>query len=198
MGFLSPDLSAAMDRLWAWYDDYGLLTDLPSDAVLVRSNDEQRLCTPRLAELLLAGDEPVAIGFAIVEVLKEVAADSPADRRDVMTLFDAWWLRALRLNRFENQTIYSPDVVLSMLARVDAPMRRWLDQWLDELDGIGVQHLADTILEGLRGEHWKASADEAGQVLAWARSETVLNGITLIGGVHLDPEIRGLLLDRLI
>ena len=77
-------------------------------------------------------------------------------------------------------------------------MVRWLGPWLDALDGPAARHLARFVIDGPTDPGWEASEDHAGQVLAWARTEPVLFGLTLVGGVHLDDGMLGEALDVLL
>lgn len=201
----SAGVVAALDRLWRWYpgDQYGLLPDLAVDAVLARSipagdQDEARRCVPRLAELLATGAVPVDRAREVVAVVMTVAEASFDDGRDVRALLDAWWDQTLRTEPGHHAEGYEPDTVLALLAGTGIPMRHWFDPWLAELDGPGVLHLASVILDGRRSALWDGLDDEAGQVLAWARSETVLNGVTLIGAPHIPRDTFSRLLDVLI
>jgi hypothetical protein len=162
----------------------------------------------------------------------------------IEAVLDAWWLETLMRAPGEHRFPFTPDVVLGVLAGYDAPMVRWLDPWLDELDGHGAAHLTAIILDrpvagpdggtGLNdqaddnltpnrprtstpnaatapdwaieppapvvpdGPAWVGKGDQARQVVAWARTETVINGLALVGGTHLDAEALSDVLDRLI
>jgi len=130
------------------------------------------------------------------------SGSGPASERAVVTeALDAWWLETLKRQPDEQDEHYPTEVVLGVLVGFGAPMIRWLGPWLDELDGPGARHLATVILggsDGLAGPAWAGKGDEAGQVLGWTRTETVINGLALIGGVHLDDGVLDQVLDRLI
>lgn len=198
----SQRLAAGLDGLWATMaDDYGLLPDLAVDAVLARADrGELAAATPRLAELLVGHELPLADAAGIVRRFGRHGW-AAAERMVVTEVLDAWWLETLKRSPAEQVEPYRTEAVLGVLVGFGAPMVRWLGPWLDELDGHGASHLATVVLggpDGLAGPAWIDKADEARQVLAWARTETVVNGLTLIGGVHLDDGVLGRVLDRLI
>jgi hypothetical protein len=97
-----------------------------------------------------------------------------------------------------------PDVLVAQ-TRVRGEVRPLLDRWLAELDGPGAVHLAELLRDGLdpdthRLVHpgWEGIEDLAGRVVAWARSEAVILGLTLLGGTHLDRTLLSDALDRMI
>jgi hypothetical protein len=179
-------------------DDYGLMAELPYDAVMARAQrDEAVLASPRLVELLVDGALPIDDGARITDLLGRT--DWSPDRRvAVEEALDAWWEETLSLDVGEHRLPYTPDVVLGLLIGYGAPMVRWLDPWIDALDGPGSGHLARMVVDGLDGPAWVDKADEAGQVLGWARTETVVNGLALVGAAQVDDELLGRALDRLI
>lgn len=207
----SPDLVKAVDRLWSdmvsvddggGEKDYGLLPGLPFDAALARldradSSPEAARCVPRLVELMVEHRLSVDEAGVVVDRFS-LGAWTDRQYRAVLNVLDAWWLQALRREPGEHHLEYPPSVVLGLVAGTGARMSRWLGVWIDELDGPGARHLADTILGGLNGPSWQGKDDEAEQVLGWARTEAVVNGVALVGAVHLEPEVVGRLLDRLL
>ena len=198
----SRRLVDAVEGLWATMaDDYGLLPDLAVDAVLARADrGELEAATPRLVELLVANDLAVTDAAGVVGRFGAHQWE-PTARRVVTEALDAWWLESLKRRPAEQIEPYTTEVVLGVLAGFGAPMIRWFGPWLDELDGPGAEHLARVVLggpDGLVGPAWEGKTDEARQVLAWARTETVVYGLTLIGGVHLDDGVLDQVLDRLI
>lgn len=199
---ISVRLRRALDRLWAsMADDYGLFPGLDVDAVLARADrGELAAATPRLVDLLVGGGLTVE---EAVEVTTRLGARdwTAAQRSLVYEALDAWWLQVLKREPTEQHEPYRPGTVLGVLCVTGAPLVRWLEPWLAELDGPGANHLARVVLEGrtgLSGPAWQGREDEAAQVLAWARSETVVNGLTLVGGVHLDDGVLSDVLDRLL
>ena len=116
----------------------------------------------------------------------------------MVELLDGWWYEVLQRLPGEHHGSFQPDDVLGLLARSGAPMIRWLHVWLDELDGPGAVHLAEAVIGGLSGPSWHGLDDERGQVLAWARTETVVNGLALIGATHLDGDTFSQVMDVLI
>lgn len=198
----SRHLTEAVEALWATMaDDYGLLPDLAVDALLARADrGELAAATPRLIELLVGEELAVEDGAAVVARLGD--HEWAAGQREAVTAaLDAWWLQTLKRPASEHGEHYPAGVVLGVLVGFGAPMVRWLGPWLDELDGPGAVHLASVVVagpEGLSGPAWAGKADEANQVHGWARTETVVHGLTLIGGVHLDDGVLDQVLDRLI
>lgn len=204
----SDRLDGALERLWAvMADDYGLLPGLDLDAVLARADrGELEAATPRLVELVVGHGLAVADAAAVVSRFGQHPW-SPTGRAAVGEALDAWWLETLKRRPGEHPEPYRPAVVLGILVGYRAPMVRWLQPWFDELDGPGAVHLAAVILggrdaaeglDGLSGPAWAGKEDEARQVLGWARTEPVVNGLTVVGGVHLDAGVLGAVLDRLV
>ncbi len=198
----SRRLTDAIEALWVTMaDDYGLLPDLAVDAVLARADrGELAIASPRLIELVVGHELAVGDAAAVVERLGPHRW-SGSERALVTEALDAWWLETLKRQPDEQDERYPTGVVLGVLVGFGAPMVRWLGPWLDELDGPGATHLATVILggpDGLAGPAWVDKGDEAGQVLAWARTETVINGLALVGGTHLDDGVLDRVLDRLI
>lgn len=203
----SRRLTEAMDHLWAvMADDYGLFPGLPADACLARAESgELEAATPRLLALTMdrRADAPVATPAEAARAMRALGDHRwDADRRAAIEeVLDAWWAETLMLEPGEHPSEFPPAVVLGVLAGYGAPMLRWFRPWLDALDGPGVEHLASIVLggpAGLSGPAWDGHSDQASQVFGWARTETVINGLTLVGGVHLDPDVLGRVLDRLI
>lgn len=204
----SPDLSRAVERLWSnmvaggGNQDLGLIPELPFDAVLARLDradtaDEAARCIARLVELMVNHRLSVDEAGVVIDHLS--LGQWTQWQRDIMAgVLDAWWLQALRREPGEHHPDYPPSVVLGLVAGSGARMSRWLGVWIDELDGPGARHLADTILGGLSGPSWRGHDDEAQQVLGWARTEAVVNGVALVGAVHLEQEVASRLLDRLL
>lgn len=198
----SRRLADAVERLWAvMANDYGLLPDLAIDAVVARADrGELEAATPRLVELVIGSNLTVADAASVLHRLGRHRWD-PARRAAVCEVLDAWWLETLRRPPGEHPDPYRPEVVLGVLVGFGAPMVRWLGPWLAELDGPGAAHLAAVVLgglNGLTGPAWEGKEDEARQVLAWAATEPVVNGLTLIGGTHLDDGVLSDVLDRVI
>ncbi|MEL6985903.1 MAG: hypothetical protein AAFO29_25965 [Actinomycetota bacterium] len=198
----SRRLSEAIETLWSTMaDDYGLLPDLAVDALLARADrGELAEASPRLLELLVGHELTIEDGAGVVERLGRHRWE-PAERDAVTEALDGWWLQTLKRPANEHAPEYPVAVVLGILVGFGAPMVRWLGPWLDELDGPGAAHLASVVIggpDGLSGPAWEGKADEARQVLNWARTETVVNGLALVGGVHLEDGVLDQVLDRLI
>lgn len=198
----SNRLTEAIEALWAaMADDYGLLPDLALDAILARADrGELVAASPKLVELTVGHGLGVADAVGVIDRLGRHPWTAP-ERALVTEALDAWWLETLKRQPDEQSEHYPTETVLGVLVGFGAPMVRWLGPWLAELDGPGANHLARVVLgghDGLSGPAWEGRSDEAGQLLSWARTETVLNGLTLVGGIHLDDGVLDRVLDRLI
>ncbi len=174
-----------------------LLWDLEFDAVWARANHgEFDECVPRLLELVVAdgcGDtDPWAVFAAFAERGREGWDDTK--HRAMTGVADAWWSTLLRIYP------YPPgiDEVLASLSQLDLPLVRWLHPFPELLDGPGAQHFADLVLHGLNSAGWDRVPDTRTQVEGWTRSEPAVMGITLVGGVHLEPGCLGAVLDRVL
>ncbi len=199
----SARLLAAIDRLWSTMapaeGDFGLIPQLAFDALWSRAvRDEFETATPRLAELLIGGSLTIEQADVVVTHFGSHRWSTVDRGRTVEELLDAWWAETLALESAEHTPGYGPDVVLGVLAASGSSMVRWLHPWLTALDGPAAGHLAHTVLRGLSGPAWDGRGDEAAQVLAWAKTETVVNGMALIGGTHLDDGQLSELLDALL
>ncbi len=220
----SARLDQAMAAIWAWFDDYGILKSLAADAVLARARrGELMLGTPRLLQLLVDDALSVTDATLVARSLAEGPWE-PAQRAQIDEVLDAWWYESLNLDVGEHRTNqlgqrFIPAVALGILAQYSnhvagphsTPMIRWLDVWMAALDGPAAIHLATAIVatpeeQQWAVEAWHGQADARQQFLAWARSEPILNGLTLIGGTHItlhavsDPEAPALgdVLDELL
>lgn len=192
-------LQEALAAVWdAMADDYGLFPELSIDAVLARAGRGELVpASPRLLELLIGHGLPVEVAADVTARLGRHQW-SARQRSMVEEVLDAWWQETLMQEPGEHRPPFTPDVVLGILAGYDAPLVRWLEPWLAELDGPGSVHLASVILDGLQGPAWDGKADTAAQIQGWTRTETVINGLTLIGGTHLEDGVLSDVLDRLI
>lgn len=193
----SPPLRAALERLWATMaEDYDLIPELELGTVLARARTgdggEIVACLPRLVDALVDGELSPLVAIEVVELLDAYGG------RDGLGLFDAWWIDVLQREPGEHRTGVAPEDVLGLVAHADAPMVRWLHPWLESLDGPPAVHLATAIVDGFPAPTWAGRADERQQVMAWARTETVINGLALIGATHIDDDTMSRVLDILI
>jgi hypothetical protein len=198
----SPRLADALTRLWATMaDDYGLVPDLAFDALMARTRfgegDDVARCMPRLVNLMVDYDLSVAESIEVITLLS-THTWGRFERNLLVEMLDAWWYEVLNRDPGEHHRNYQPDDVLGLLSRTEARMVRWLHVWLAEIDGPAAVHLASALLDGLDGPAWDGQDDARGQVLAWARSETVVNGLALIGTTHIDSDVMSRVLDRLL
>ena len=193
----SPPLRAALEQLWATMsENYDLVPELELDTVLARARtgdrDEIAACLPRLVDALVDGELSPVVAIEVVELLDANGG------RDGLGLLDAWWIDVLQREPGEHPTGVAPEDVLGLVAHAEAPMVRWLHPWLESLDGPPAVHLATAIVDGFPAPTWAGRADERQQVMAWARTETVINGLALIGATHVDDDTMSRVLDVLI
>ena len=194
----SPPLSTAIEHLWAsTSDDDELIRELELSTVLARARtgriEEASRCLPRLLEALVDGELSPVEGIEVIELLPGAVAGSV-----VAELLDAWWHDVLQREPGEHRPGIAPDDVLGLLAHAEPPMVRWLHPWLDALDGPAAVHLADAIVAGFPAPTWAGREDRRQQVMAWTRSETVINGLALIGATHIDGDVMSKVLDVVI
>ncbi len=191
-------VAGALDDVWSRFGSRdSLFPNLALDAVLVRADQgELRAALPRMLELAtspLADPEGAVAVFDRLEAAgwSDWAAD---ERRSIERVLDQWWLTELALEPGEPAL----HEVLGALARLDIELVRWLDPWLRDLDGPGARHLASMVDDQLSWSRWQETPDRRRQVLAWTRSEPVVMGLTVVGGVHLEPGQLGDALDRML
>lgn len=174
-----------------------LVDGLSPDVVweLVLGGDLER-CAPRLLELMVSGARDVPDPWQVTAVVASEGWPtwSIARRRAFTELLDVWWATALEVYPF------TPDIdeLLASLAQLDEPLVRWLQPLLESLDGAGAEHLADLVISGLRSQGWERVPDRRSQVLGWCRTEPVVIGLTLVGGVHLAEGRLGHALDVML
>ncbi len=193
-------LIAALDALAARPVDMSseLLDQLAMDAALARAAaGEMELVVPRLARLLVGGGATIPEAVEATVRLGAYGWDT-SGRQLIDEVLEAWWEQVLHLGPGEHSPGFGPADALGILADYEDSMVRWFDPWLTALDGAGAVHLVDMVVDGLGGPAWDGKADKAAQVLGWARTEPVVTGLTMIGGVHVDPERFSVALDRLI
>ena len=191
-------VAEVIDEVWRVFGDRdSLMPLLDADAVMVRAQTgELKIALPRLFELTAGdelGDVPRQQTFALLSSSDWQHWDPP-ERQAVVSFADTWW----RATRTDEDPLVSVDSVLACLAYLGLPMLRWLGPWLEDLDGPGARHLADAVIAQFPDEAWAGLPDERSQVLAWARGEPVILGLTLIGGVHLAEGKLGEALDQLL
>jgi hypothetical protein len=194
-----------------WVPPRSLVPALAADAALayldaaVERDDPEaaRSAVPHLLELAVedrTGPVPV---WEALDGVRRAGWPSwpPVDRDAVTAVLDGWW-RATLIGHPSRPA--APDV-LAAQARLRGEVRPLLDRWLNELDGAGAVHLAEVIrdhldpgVDRLVDPAWAGYEDLATQVAAWARSEAVVLGLTLVGGTHLDDDLLSQALDRLI
>ncbi len=187
---MTPTERLLADR-WEVIDgtETGLWPELAADAALARfeGGDRGQAGMIRLTELVVSPGG-VAQGGPLIDALRR------ADATVLLTeLASLWWTQTLLQYPASDRAAD----VLAALCRCTGELGRWLRAWLDALDGPGAQHLAEAVCSDFQSSLWP-SDDLRGQAEAWARSEAVVNGITLIGGVHLEPGQLDELLDRII
>ncbi len=194
---LSRPLTDALEVVQQEFPSDRLLVDeLAADAALAIAATDLDATLARLFELIAVdrlGDRQAYEVFDLLARADWLQWDMPAVQA-IAGWADAWWLTALKS---EPESTNAGDV-LGQLTHLGLPMVKWLTVWLDEMDGSGARHLANFLIDGSDHMGWDGRADEQQQVLAWARSETVVNGLMMIGAAHLEPGQIGLVLDRII
>lgn len=183
---LAGELGRTVDALWtALGDRSSLFPALPDDAALARARaGEVKDAMPRLLELAISGS---AERMAITEpfdLMREAGWTTwPAgQRRAVEDVVDTWW----EWVRGSVEPTMSTGLVLACLCRLGVPLVRWLGPWLDDLDGPGALRLAEVVIDQLPEPEWESIPDQRSQILAWCRTEPVIVGLTVVGGVHLE------------
>lgn len=202
MSDISPPLRAAVDHLWATLaDDYELIREVELNTVLARARtgeaDDVARCLPRLVEALIGAELSPGQGIEVVELLHGHGRRE-SRRQAVLDVLDAWWFDVLQRPAGEHRPGIAPEDVLGLLAHTGEPMVRWLHPWLESLDGPPAVHLASAIVGGFPAPTWAGREDERQQAKAWTRSETVINGLALIGATHIDGETMSDVLDIVI
>lgn len=190
-------LSHALDasrRVFGGQD--GLLPTLAADAVLARAADDLIPCVPRLLELTVTGQLGDVASWTLPDLL--VAHNWTAWPREqcgsIENVLDTWWATVLSMY----PAVPAADEVLGSLVHLQLPMVRWLQPMLEALDGPAACHLADLIQESDPSPAWNGYDDERRQLLAWCRTEPVVMGLTVVGGVYLADGQLGELLDVLL
>lgn len=185
MNFRSRPLQEALDLLQVEFPtDRALSGELAADVLLALATTDLDDVLVDLLTLATDGQLEDRYAFEIFDLLRDtswIEWDMPAVQA-IVRWADAWWLTALRML----PELADAGAALGQLVHLDLGMVKWLRVWLDELDGYGAQHLANFLIEGSDHPGWNGYDDERAQVRAWAQSETVVNGFTMIGGVHLE------------
>lgn len=178
-------LAEAIDRVWDVLGDRtSLMPSLLDDAVIARARTgEVKEALPRLLELAVVDELEHVDIVEPFDLLAEVAWRRwpDAERRVIEDLLDTWWT----WTRTAIEPTIAPGRVLACLCRTGIPQVRWLGPWLDDLDGPPAQHLAEVIISQLPEPEWAGAEDERSQILGWSRTEPVVIGLTVVGGVHL-------------
>lgn len=179
-------LVEAIDRMWNELGDRtSLFPSLADDAAMARAHaGEAMQAVPRLLELAVTDQLEHMSIVAPFELLAESAWRTWPDRerRAIEALLDTWWT----WTRTAIEPTVQPGRVLACLCRTGIPQVRWLGPWLDDLDGPPAQHLAEVIISQLPEPEWEGCEDQRSQILGWSRTEPVIIGLTVVGGVHLD------------
>lgn len=177
-------LARSLDRLWdVMGDRSSLFPELGDDAVMARARSgEVRSAMPRLLELALTGQLATVELTEVFDLLADRATWSAEEERAVEDTLDTWWT----LIRTSISPEPRPGVALACLSRTSLPLVRWLSPWLDDLDGPSASHLAEVVISQLPESEWEGHEDQRSQILGWCRTEPVVIGLTVVGGIHLD------------
>ncbi len=195
---MSEPIRLAIDRAMVVFGGgQGLMPELAADAVLARARSgEIQAAVPRLLELMTDDQLGDVEPWTIARLFEDQSWRQWSDeqRECVEAVLDAWWSTLLVLYPFEPGV----DDVLATLAVFGLPLVRWLLPLLESLDGSGTLHVRDIVLGGLPGPGWREHQAARLEILGWCRSEPVVMGLAVVGGVHLAPGELGLLLDELL
>ncbi len=195
---LEGELGRAIDQAWDVLGDReSLFPDLPADAALARARaGELKAALPRLLELAIGGDPgrmAITEPFDLLRQAEWTTWDD-AERRAIEAVVDTWWAWV----RTSVDPPLPVGLVLACLCRLAVPNVRWLGPWLDDLDGPAAVRLAEVAIDQLPQPEWQPIPDERDQILAWCRSESEVVGLTVVGGVHLEPGQLSDALDRIL
>ena len=183
---LRGELGASVDRLWSVLGDReSLFPELPDDAALARARAGELVeAMPRLLELAIGGGLERVVITEPFDMLREADWTTwSVDRRvAIENVVDTWWT----WTRTAIESDHSPGLVLACLCRLGVPQIRWLGAWLEDLDGPAAGHLAEVVIGQLPEPEWEGFDDERSRILGWCRTEPVIIGLTVVGGVHLE------------
>lgn len=202
---MSSPLEVALEELTDLVGQHdGLLPTLPADAVMARFNAavvdedevETRQSLVRLLQLMVSDDLGALESVDVADCLDSARwmQWSSDEQAAVIRVFDAWWSTVLAQHPHEPPA----EIVLATLCRLNFPIVRWLHPLLEQLDGPAAVHLSEMVLQQLPHPSWNDRPDERNQILNWCRSEPVVMGLTVVGGVHLAPGVLGEALDLLL
>lgn len=202
---MSSPLEVALEQLTDLVGQHdGLLPTLPADAVMARFNAaladgdgvEVRQSMVRLLELMVTDELGALEPTEVADSLRDAGWTRwPSDEQAAIAhVLDDWWSTVLAQHPHEPPA----EIVLATLCRLDFPLVRWLQPLLEQLDGPAAVHLSEIVLQQLPHHSWNDRPDERSQILNWCRSEPVVMGLTVVGGVHLAPGVLGEALDLLL
>ncbi len=193
----SRPLQEALDLLQVEFPTSRALSgDLAADALFALATTDLEEVLVDLLTMATDGQLDDRFAYEIFDLLTAagwIDWDMPAVQ-SIVRWADAWWLTVLRMV----PEFSDAGAALGQLVHLNLGMVKWLPVWLDELDGYGAEHLANFLIDGSDHPGWIGHDDERAQVRAWAQSDTVVNGFTMIGGVHLEPGRMIKVLDEIV
>lgn len=193
----SRPLQDALDLLQVEFPtDRALSGELAADVLMVLAATDLEDVLVDLLTMASDGELGDRYAYEIFDLLRAAEWtewDMPAVQA-IVRWADAWWLTALRMV----PDFADAGAALGQLVHLGLGMVKWLTVWLEEIDGFGAEHLANFLIDGSDHPGWNGYDDERAQVRAWAQSETVVNGFTMIGGVHLEEGRMAKVLDEII
>ncbi len=189
-GRVTP-LRQALDRLRSALptDELADAVEIPTLLALADAGDLAGVTAP-LLEAVIDGRVPASERAA---VLARWRTTDDVRWDEVIDAAVAWWDEARWADPSE-----PAHLVLADLCHLDEPMSRWLQPWLDDLDGEPARHLAAAVLADWAAPGFAELPDQQQQCRSWAASEPVVFGFTLVGGVHLEQGELGAVFDRLV
>ncbi len=181
---------------WRSHDDErSLWGELERDAAVARfsAGDQAVAGLVRLAEL---ATEPGAAAESVelIDLLAGAERGALGPGPDPLAALAAgWWDQTL----FGYPAADDACSVLAATVRLTGAIDPQLRTWLLAFDGPGARHFADAVVNEFSSELWP-EPDWQIRATTWARSEAAVNGITLIGGIHLPEDQLSVVLDRII
>ncbi len=167
-----------------------LADNSPETWLALADTGELDRVTPLLLGALLDGTLPDEASSGL---LGRWHPDVAGRSAELVEFAERWWAEALWGP--EDQPAHP---VLAEIVHLGEPMARWLQPWLDDLDGEPAVHLATAVLADWEAPGFAGLPDLREQCRSWAATEPVVFGLTLVGGVHLDGGVLGDVLDRLV
>ncbi len=190
-------LAATIARWRARDQDRSLWDELPPDAAAARfsAGDQSPAGLLRLVELITEPGRAAEAGPLIdLVIAAEPASDPDFDLAELVgDVAPVWWAQALFSHPGPDNIVDVLAATVALTGGIDPQLR----VWLADLDGPAACHFADAVTTEFASDLW-SDDDWPTRARTWARTDAAVNGITLIGGVHLEPGQLSAVLDRII